>query len=387
MADYCTQRDLKDVYPNLDEFDAKTPLYNWVSLATNVYVCRDSGLITTLFQNGQNLEPYLLTPTTASPISTLTSAIDEDDTTLAVSDEAGFTVGSVVQIESEKVFITAVATKSLTVIRGIFNTTRATHADTTAVGGISLNFDAQYEWYYDSTSDAVYLYCTSDPNDLLMESGEDYATLIARYITNASRYFDSMVNSVLPTSQFKNADGTYDYVVIRTTALLATAFLIRSSDPMHPKGEALYEEAHNTITGIIEGNIKLIKDVTADASKGTLKTITHTSGKMLPVDTRGNYSGTFDIIKIKVTTAGVLGTAKFTASVADSTALKGTDLTATTITGQYDTLYGGLEIRFAADGETSTWQAALNDEWELLVHGKDEVVDRPSITSLRGTRL
>ena len=24
---YCTHRDLKDIYPNLDEFDAKSPIY------------------------------------------------------------------------------------------------------------------------------------------------------------------------------------------------------------------------------------------------------------------------------------------------------------------------------------------------------------------------
>ena len=26
---YCTHRDLKDIYPSMDDFDIKTPIYGW----------------------------------------------------------------------------------------------------------------------------------------------------------------------------------------------------------------------------------------------------------------------------------------------------------------------------------------------------------------------
>ena len=27
---YCTHRDLKDIYPSMDDFDIKTPIYGWI---------------------------------------------------------------------------------------------------------------------------------------------------------------------------------------------------------------------------------------------------------------------------------------------------------------------------------------------------------------------
>ena len=52
---YCTHRDLKDIYPSIDEFDTKTPLYNWVVHSGSLYRADNSGLITQLFANGQDL--------------------------------------------------------------------------------------------------------------------------------------------------------------------------------------------------------------------------------------------------------------------------------------------------------------------------------------------
>ena len=54
---YCTHRDLKDIYPNLDEFDAKTPLYGWTEVSTNKYAAHNSGLVTQLFADGEDLGP------------------------------------------------------------------------------------------------------------------------------------------------------------------------------------------------------------------------------------------------------------------------------------------------------------------------------------------
>ena len=312
MADYCTHRDLKDVYPHLDEFDSKTAVYNWVVSSGDLKIANDSGLVTQLFANGADLG--------------------------AAQANVGAT-------------------------------------------------DAEGEWFYDSAIDACYYYTSSDPNDLLMESGDDFATIIARYITNASYYLDSALNSVLPREQFKNADGTYDYVIIRLASLLAVYFMIIADDPENPKATALKTEVDETIDGLVNGRIKLAKDVTSDASEGVLREVTHTSGKMLPVDTRGAYTGVYDKIKIKITTAGVLGTCKFTTSIKSSSGLKTTDLTPLAITGDYQELTGGLEVRFAADStDTTSWQAAVNDEWELEVYGINEEVDRGRPKTVRACR-
>ena len=388
MADYCTHRDLKDIYPHLDEFDSKEAVYNWVAIATNVYSSQDSGLTTCLFNNGKNLSSYQLTSTSATPDTTITSAITSlDSTTVSLTAVTNIAAGTIIQIGTEQMFVVSIATLDATVIRGFFGTTRATALNSASVSLVGLAFDGENEWYYDSVSDVVIFYSSSDPNDLLMESGDDFATIIARYITNASYYLDSALNSVLPREQFKNADGTYDYVIIRLASLLAVYFMIIADDPENPKATALKTEVDETIDGLVNGRIKLAKDVTSDASQGVLRTITHTSGKMLPVDTRGAYTGVYDKIKIKITTAGALNVGKFTTSIKSSTGLKTTDLTPLAVNGDYQELAGGLEIRFAADSaDTTTWAVAANDEWELEVYGVNEEVDRGRPRTIRATR-
>ena len=144
---YCTHRDLKDIYPSIDEFDTKTPLYNWVVHSGSLYRADNSGLITQLFANGQDL-----------------------------------------------------------------GSAQANSGVVTSNG----------QWFYETSLDAIYYYnSASNPNDMLMESGDDWATVIARYILNATNYLDSRLDGKLPRKQFKDQDGNYDYILVRTTALIA----------------------------------------------------------------------------------------------------------------------------------------------------------------------
>ncbi len=55
------------------------------------------------------------------------------DTTLTVSDGSRLAVGQTVLIESEQLYVTAIATNDQTVIRGVNGTTAATHPDTTGL--------------------------------------------------------------------------------------------------------------------------------------------------------------------------------------------------------------------------------------------------------------
>ena len=54
---YCTHRDIKDTYPAInDSGDAKRPIYGWVTTGTsNLYLARDTGLVTQLFADGEDL--------------------------------------------------------------------------------------------------------------------------------------------------------------------------------------------------------------------------------------------------------------------------------------------------------------------------------------------
>jgi len=173
---YCTNRDLKDVFPSIDEFDTKTPIYGWVVHSSNLYRADNCGLVTQLFANGQDL------------------------------------------------------------------------GDAEANSGV---VNSNGEWYYESTLDAVYYYnSASNPNDMLMESGDDWATLKTRYISNAEKYLDSRLDGRLPRKQFKDKDGNYDYILVRTTALLACSFLLRASQPVSEVADALFDEAEKNILSL-----------------------------------------------------------------------------------------------------------------------------------------
>ena len=310
---YCTHRQLKDVFPQVDSFDNKRALYGWKEVTTNKYAAHNSGLTTQLFADGEDL-----------------------------------------------------------------GAAQSAHTDLNVEG----------EWFYNSAEDITYYYSASDPNDKLMEAGEEFSALITRITENASRYLDAKLDPNLPKEQLKDKEGNFDYIIIRTTALIAATFLIRSHDPTSEIATALMEDAMGNIDALNKGGAALSWQTTGDSSKGIIRDVTYTSGKVRPVDLRGRASGVdYDLIKVTISasTAGVIGTAKYNVYVKDNTGLKKNQVvTERVITGDYQTLAYGLEIRFG--GSTDTSQAAANDEWEIEVAGWQEEVDNSAINSVRMTR-
>ena len=309
---YCTHRQLKDVFPQVDSFDNKRALYGWKEVTTNKYAAHNSGLTTQLFADGEDL-----------------------------------------------------------------GAAQSAHTDLNVEG----------EWFYNSAEDITYYFSASDPNDKLMEAGEEFSSLITRITANASRYLDAKLDPNLPKEQFKDKAGNFDYIIVRTTALIAATFLIRSHDPTSEIATALMEDAMGNIDALNKGGAALSWQTTGDSSKGILRDVTYTSSALRPVDTRGRWSGSWDLIKVSIssTTAGVIGTAKYNVYVKDEDGLKNNQVvTEEVITGDYQPLAGGLQIRFS--GSTDTTQAVANNEWEIEVSGWQEEVDNSAINSVRMTR-
>ena len=313
---YCTTRDLKDVFPAIDEFDTKTALYGFVTHSSNLYRADNIGLVTQLFANGKNLG-------------------------------AG----------------------------------QSSVSDT----------DANDKWHYDDSNDVVYYYNSStNPNDMLMESGDDWDTLRTRYISNAEKYLDSRLDGRLPRKQFKDKDGNYDYIIVRTTALLACSFLIKASNPSSEIASSLFEEADKNIMSLNEGSTKLSWQVSGDASKGVIRQVS-VSGAINLVDTRGHYYDIYDRVGVKITTAGAMGTAKYSVWHKDADNLGAERMNngdtadyVETINGQYQPLTDNIYIRFAGDTADT---ATLNDKWEVEFFGKHESVDDAGMPySIRMTR-
>ena len=310
---YCTNADLKDIFPSIDEFDIKTPVYGWVVVTGSQYKSENCGLVTQLYASGEDLG--------------------------------------------------------------------AAQANSGAV-------DTNSEWFY--ADDVVYYYNdASNPNDLLMEAGEDWGDVRTRFISNAGKFLDSMLDAKLPREQFKDKDGNYDYIIVRTTALLACSFLVRASSPTSEIAEALFNEADGNIASLNSGSTKLSWQVSGDSSKGIVREGTAT-GAIKIVDTRGEYSGRYDRIGVKITTGGAFGTGVYSFWSADSDNL-GAEKMANgdtadgieTLNGDYQSVGGGLEVRFAGD---TADEAALNDTWEIEVHSRSDVVDLAKPSTVRMSR-
>ena len=311
QATYCTERDLKDIFPEVDSYDTKTPVYGWVVVSGDKYGAHNSGLVTQLFVNGESL-----------------------------------------------------------------GAAQSAHTDLNTEG----------EWFYNSTDDVLYYYSASNPNDKLMESGELFSTLKTRYMKNASEFLDSRLDGTLPRERFKDQDGNYDYIIVRTSALISAVFLIRSHDPTSEVASALWDEATDSIDKINKGETKLSWQVTQSDSQGTVREVS-VSGALRIVDTRGHYVGVYDRIKVKVITGGAIGTSTYSVWTSGSDKLgihEGAQVvTAETINGDYQPLAGGLQIRFAGD---KTDEATADDEWEIEVTGKYEAVDNARPKTIKMTR-
>ena len=307
---YCTHKELKRVFPQLNSFDNKRSIYGWTEVSSNKYAAHNSGIVTQLFADGEDLGPA-----------------------------------------------------------------QSAHTDLNVEG----------EWFYNSAEDVLYYYSASNPADKLMEAGEEFTTMVTQYRTDASRYLDSMLDPNMPKEALKDKEGNFDYIIIRSTALIAANFMIKSHDPNSELANALMAEAMMNIENINEGKAALSWQVTRDSSQGIIRDVTYTAGQVRPVDTRGEWSGTYDLIKVKIGTGGVLGTATYNVYIKDGDKLKNQQIiTNKVINGDYQELAGGLEIRFAGSTDSST--ATANNEWEIEVFGRHEVVDASEGKSIKMTR-
>ena len=385
---YCTHKELKRVFPQLDSFDGKKPIYGWNQLFTHagneLYEADNTGLVTTLFKDGQDLTPYIKTENYTDSTTNTNEAIDVIETAIDVVDGSVFAYGDIIKIDNEKMLITNISSNTITVERGFLDTTTATHSTATDIY-IGVTWTEENQWLYNSGCDSVLFYATDiNPADSLMEAGEDFTTVVTQFRTDASRYLDSMLDPNMPKEAWKDKEGNYDYIVIRTTALIAANFMIKSHDPNSELANALMEEAMQNIENINQGKAALSWQVTRDSAQGVVRDVVYnTAGAIRPVDTRGEWVGNYDLLKVIITTGGALGTAKYSVFSKDDVKLKNNEvLSNEVIIGDYQPLAGGLQIRFAGSAD-----AIQNDEWEIEVFGKYEDIDASSGKAVKMTRI
>ena len=244
-------------------------------------------------------------------------------------------------------------------------------------------------WYYDSSADEVWYYgnTSNKPTDKIMESGEDDSTLFTRLIRRSSRMVESMLDSRMAREIVKDREGNYPEFIQRATAIKVITMMLKSTDPENPVIESFTEEFTQIIEGYRSGNIQLPGSVTADSSKGTIREVTIGSSTDLRlVELKGTYTGSgFDLIKVKVTAGGVIGTSTYSVWIKDSDSLKSQQVrTDEKISGDYDLISSGLYMRFAGDNDAAVTET--NDEYEISVWGYDCDVATSHVSNISLTR-
>tara|TARA_R100001015_G_C4630138_1_gene191536 strand:+ start:690 stop:1886 length:1197 start_codon:yes stop_codon:yes gene_type:complete len=387
---YCTHKELKRVFPQLDEYDQKTPVYGWTSesqFGTTFYVAYDSGLMTHLFIDGKSQQSGNQTVATAASTAVNNgSGYAADATTIVVDSGSALTNQTYIKIGDEILGITGISTNELTVVRGQLGTNAAAIVDDAPIYK-HFQPSAVGDNLYDEDNDFI-IYKGSDPNDSLAEVGEDFKGMVTEFRTDASRYLDSRLDPKLPKNMWKDKSGNFDYMIIRTTALYAAAFMVKTKDPTSELATALMTEADNNVQLLNEGRAALSWQNTGDASKGVLRDVSYTDGSVRPVDFRGRAGGVdYDLIKVSISgsAGGAIGTAKYNVYVKDSTGLKTNQVvTEEVITGDYQALAYGLQVRFAGTANNS--EATATNEWEVEVRGYNEEVDTGDLKGIKMTR-
>ena len=126
-----------------------------------------------------------------------------------------------------------------------------------------INLSSDYDWFYDSTADCLYiLFATGDvPTDnswKIQSAPKDSADAKTAAIAHASEMLESILDSRIPrpipkTKQGKTAGVQYDYWIVMSCALLACWHLVRSSTPDSEDVELLRAQIGTVIGGAVGG--------------------------------------------------------------------------------------------------------------------------------------
>ena len=393
---YCTSRQLKDVYPNISEFDLKTRIYGWTTETFNnsagdttytYYVAYNTGTVTQLFIDGKSQQSGAQTigTTAITAINSDGALISALGNTIVVDSATALSIGSYLKIGSEILAITNITGTALSVLRGQLGTTASVIPDDASVF-LHFNPTGDGSNLYDSNNDFLIAKLAVNPENSLVEAGDDWGTIKSRYMKRASRMVESLLDNRLAREIMKDREGNYPEYIIRATALKAIVLLMKATDPTNELIEQFDEEFDMIIEGYRSGAIVLPTNSSGDARKGVLREVS-VSGALRIAELGGTYSGAgYDLLKVVVDTGGAIGTARFSVYSKDDDNLKvHRSVISEIIDGDYQSIGYGLYIRFA--GATDTDTATINDEYEIEVKGrKNESNIISSVSSMRLTR-
>ena len=160
----------------------------------------------------------------------------------------------------------------------------------------------------------------------------------------------------------------YDAIIIKAVCYIATSNLIRAKEGASEEADYYYSLVTNAErTGLIDklndGIYKLSNEIDANDKKGKIL-YRSVQSTMDLVELEGEYHGEkYDLLKVEIGTGGAYGTATFTVSYFSNDQLFGSTSGAEVITGGLQHIHNGIYGRFqGAD-------AHADSVWNIEVYG------------------
>ena len=166
-----------------------------------------------------------------------------------------------------------------------------------------------------------------------------------------------------------SATAEYDPIIIKSVCYIATANMIRAKEGASEEADYYYSLVTNAErTGLIDklndGIYKLSNEIDANDKNGKIVYRVDSNGSMDLEELAGEYSGElFDRLKIAISTGGNYGSSKFTVSYLANNQLEGATTSEEIITGGMQHIFNGLYGKFTGTS------AHTSDYWIVEVVG------------------
>ena len=166
-----------------------------------------------------------------------------------------------------------------------------------------------------------------------------------------------------------SATSEYDPIIIKAVCYIAGANLIRAKEGASEEADYYYSLVTNPDrTGLLDklndGIYKLSHEVDANDKNGKIVYRVDSNGSMDLEELAGEYSGElFDRLKIAISTGGNYGSAKFTVSYLSNNQLEGATTSEEIISGGMQHIFNGLYGKFTGTS------AHTSDYWIVEVVG------------------
>ena len=243
--------------------------------------------------------------------------------------------------------------------------------------------DSADDAFYDSSADALYVYSAVDPDNLVYEGSEDWATIKQRVVNEQADHIRSYINRPIfkrTKSEDQGASSReYDFILINSNAGLAVASLVSPIDPQ--RGQDIREQyispdGDGMLDLLKKGEYNLWHEASYEQNEGRISPVSvnaSTTGGILDTRIVNLPIVTYDDVRVKITSGGTFQSGTANTTITYSVFIKNDDGLATyeavkdeLINGSYQNLAYGMDIRWG-EGVYTT-----NDEWSIIIMGDQD---------------